>query len=39
VAILTGNGLKDPDTASDQYEPNVTKAAGTVEGVERALGW
>lgn len=39
VAILTGNGLKDPDTATDQYVPHVTKAAGTVEGVERALGW
>ena len=39
VAILTGNGLKDPETAIAQYEPNITKAAATVEGVERALGW
>jgi threonine synthase len=39
VAILTGNGLKDPDTAIGQYKPDVTKAAATVEGVERALGW
>lgn len=39
VAILTGNGLKDPDTAISQYVPNITKAAATVEGVERALGW
>lgn len=39
VAILTGNGLKDPDTALGQYQPNITKAAATVEGVERALGW
>ena len=39
AAILTGNGLKDPDTATSQYEPHVTQAAGTVEGVERALGW
>lgn len=39
VAILTGNGLKDPDTAIRQYTPDVTKAAATVAGVERALGW
>jgi threonine synthase len=39
AAILTGNGLKDPETAIAQYEPNITKAAATLEGVERALGW
>lgn len=39
VAILTGNGLKDPDTAISEYRPNITKSPGTVEGVERALGW
>jgi threonine synthase len=39
VAILTGNGLKDPDTATSQYEPHIIHATGTVEGVERALGW
>jgi len=39
VAILTGNGLKDPDTAIAEYDPQVTKAAPTLEGVERALGW
>jgi threonine synthase len=39
VAILTGNGLKDPETAIGQYQPNITKAAATLEGVERALGW
>ena len=38
VAILTGNGLKDPDTAMSQYTPDITRAAATVEGVERALG-
>ncbi len=38
VAILTGNGLKDPDTAMARYSPDVTRAAATVEGVERALG-
>ncbi len=39
VAILTGNGLKDPETAISQYVPNVVKAKSTVESVERALGW
>lgn len=39
VAILTGNGLKDPDTAISQYTPDIVKAAATVDGVERALGW
>lgn len=39
VAILTGNGLKDPDTAAAQYSPDITRAKATVEGVERALGW
>ncbi len=39
VAILTGNGLKDPDTAHAQYRPDITRAPATVEGVERALGW
>ena len=39
VAILTGNGLKDPDTATAQYTPHITQAAATVEGVEKALGW
>lgn len=39
VAILTGNGLKDPDTAIAEYTPRVTPADATAEGVERALGW
>jgi threonine synthase len=39
VAILTGNGLKDPETAASQYEPEIVRADGTLEGVERALGW
>ncbi len=39
AAVLTGNGLKDPDTAVGQYTPDITKASATVEGVERALGW
>ena len=39
AAILTGNGLKDPDTAARHYQPNIVTAAATVESVERALGW
>jgi threonine synthase len=39
VAILTGNGLKDPDTAAAQYRPNVVRSDASVDGVERALGW
>jgi threonine synthase len=39
VAILTGSGLKDPDTALHEFEFTSTRAPGTVEGVERALGW
>ena len=39
VAILTGNGLKDPDTAIDQHTPDIARAGASVEGVERALGW
>ena len=39
VAILTGNGLKDPDTALAQYTPDVTKSDSTVVGIEKALGW
>ncbi|MCC6383260.1 MAG: threonine synthase [Dehalococcoidia bacterium] len=39
VAVLTGNGLKDPETATAQYHPDVIRAEATVAGVERALGW
>jgi len=39
VAILTGNGLKDPETAGAQYAPLVVKAEASAESVERALGW
>jgi threonine synthase len=39
VAILTGNGLKDPDTAAKHYHPNIVVSDATVAGVERALGW
>ena len=39
VAILTGNGLKDPDTALVQFTPDVKKSDSTVAGIEKALGW
>jgi threonine synthase len=39
VAVLTGNGLKDPDTATSYYKPTITAAAATPEAIERALGW
>jgi len=39
VAILTGNGLKDPDTAMSEFAPEILPADATAEGVERALGW
>jgi threonine synthase len=39
VAVITGNGLKDPDTAGRQYQPDVVVAGTTVESIERALGW
>ena len=39
VAVLTGNGLKDPETAAAHYQADVVKAEATVQGVERALGW
>jgi threonine synthase len=38
VCVLTGNGLKDPDTALRGVPP-VLEAAATIEAVERALGW
>ena len=39
AAILTGNGLKDPDTAARHYHPDIVVSDATVAGVERALGW
>jgi threonine synthase len=38
VAVLTGLGLKDPDTAASLAEPPL-EADPSVEGVRRALGW
>jgi len=37
VAILTGNGLKDPDTAASRYTPDVTRSGSAAEEIERAL--
>jgi threonine synthase len=38
VCVLTGHGLKDPDTARRNVLPGVT-APSTIEGVMGALGW
>jgi len=38
VAVLTGNGLKDPDTARVEYKPTMVQADRDTESVERALG-
>ncbi len=37
VAVLTGSGLKDPETAEEHYTPDVVRAPASLEGVERAL--
>ena len=39
VAVLTGNGLKDPHTAEDGLDVKVIEAAPTIGGVAHALGW
>jgi threonine synthase len=38
VCVLTGHGLKDPDTAARNVD-RVLPAAPTVDGVREALGW
>jgi threonine synthase len=38
VAVLTGTGLKDPDTAQQTAAP-ILEAPATVAGVAVALGW
>ena len=38
VCVLTGNGLKDPDTAV-KLATEVLHVPPTLEGVEQALGW
>jgi threonine synthase len=37
VAVLTGSGMKDPETAENANAPDVVRAPATLEGVERAL--
>ena len=38
VCIVTGNGLKDPDTAI-KNAPNIMKLPADLPAVEKALGW
>jgi threonine synthase len=38
VCIVTGNGLKDPDTAI-KSAPNIMKLPADLTAVEKALGW
>ena len=37
VCTLTGNGLKDPDTAIGQFEVKPSKVPATLEAVKRAI--
>ena len=39
VCVLTGHGLKDPDTASRETRMPVIDAEPSANGVRRALGW
>jgi threonine synthase len=39
VAVLTGNGLKDPDTAERTVAGRIVESAATTDGVREALGW
>ncbi|MES1239758.1 MAG: threonine synthase, partial [Chloroflexota bacterium] len=39
VAVLTGNGLKDPETAEKAVAGRIVESAATDDGVRRALGW
>ena len=38
VCIVTGNGLKDPDTAI-KSAPDIMKLPADLAAVEKALGW
>ena len=38
VAIITGSGLKDPETAL-QIEPEVHRVAADLAAIEREMGW
>ena len=39
VAVLTGNGLKDPDTAQRAVAGKIVESDATEAGVRTALGW
>jgi threonine synthase len=39
VAVLTGAGLKDPDTAERTVAGRILESGATESGVKRALGW
>ncbi len=39
VAVLTGNGLKDPDTAERMAGAGIIEASADADAVRRALGW
>jgi threonine synthase len=39
VAVLTGNGLKDPDTAERTVAGRIVESEATTDGVREALGW
>ena len=39
VAVLTGNGLKDPETAERTVAGRIVESAATEDGVRKALGW
>jgi len=39
VAVLTGNGLKDPDTAEQVVAGRIVESDAREDGVRRALGW
>jgi threonine synthase len=39
ACILTGSGLKDPQTATDHHVPTVIESAADAASIERALGW
>jgi threonine synthase len=38
VCVLTGHGLKDPDTAQRMIAPTMS-AEPTVDDIRRVLGW
>jgi len=39
VAVLTGNGLKDPDTANRLASGGIIEAGASADAVRGALGW